>query len=287
MLVTAVRVLVEGVCFRDCLMDGVEVSLGDDSEDGLLSGFFETQSMMLGAYEQRFMASAHRVIKCGGARGPLSAFAWGDGEAVLLVHGLGGRGVQLRAFVEPLVRRGFMPVLFDLPGHGSREQVRTDFDECADAIAMVALACGRVAAAITHSLGALWFLVANRHHALCERLVTLGAPASLVAHVERHLTAQRADAPARAALYAGLERRFGAGVWTEYSPDALLCRSIDDLLVVHDREDRVVPFEDALALVKRTRSASLLATSGLGHIGLVANLGVVGRACEFVAGEKH
>src|SRR5262249_24762467 len=39
--------------------------------------------------------------------------------AVLLVHGWGGRGVQMGAFVEPLRARGYRVVWFDQPGHGA------------------------------------------------------------------------------------------------------------------------------------------------------------------------
>ena len=38
--------------------------------------------------------------------------------AVLLVHGWGGRGVQMGSFVAPLLARGYRIVWFDQPGHG-------------------------------------------------------------------------------------------------------------------------------------------------------------------------
>src|SRR5262245_12439095 len=48
-------------------------------------------------------ARAHTVdLACGRVR----AWAWGTGPGVLLVHGWGGRGAQLRAFVEPLLAAG-------------------------------------------------------------------------------------------------------------------------------------------------------------------------------------
>src|SRR5688572_7959580 len=43
----------------------------------------------------------------------LDVWLWGSGPSVLLVHGWGGRGAQLAAFVEPLVARGFSVVSFD------------------------------------------------------------------------------------------------------------------------------------------------------------------------------
>src|SRR5262249_35923574 len=49
----------------------------------------------------------------------IEVWLWGSGPTVLLVHGWGGRGAQLGAFVEPLVTRGFSVVTFDAPGHGA------------------------------------------------------------------------------------------------------------------------------------------------------------------------
>src|SRR5688500_1442660 len=48
----------------------------------------------------------------------LQAWSFGEGPAVLLVHGWGGRGTQLRSFVDPIVRSGRRAILFDAPGHG-------------------------------------------------------------------------------------------------------------------------------------------------------------------------
>ncbi|MGZ5446135.1 MAG: alpha/beta hydrolase [Thermoanaerobaculia bacterium] len=47
------------------------------------------------------------------------AWSWGEGPAVLLVHGWGGHAAQFQSFVEPLVRAGFRAIAFDAPSHGS------------------------------------------------------------------------------------------------------------------------------------------------------------------------
>ena len=51
-------------------------------------------------------------------RGLLRAWRWGEGPAVLLVHGWGGRGGQTLALVAPLLRAGCAVVTFDGPAHG-------------------------------------------------------------------------------------------------------------------------------------------------------------------------
>jgi len=59
--------------------------------------------------------------------GELAAWVWADGpKTVLLVHGWAGRGLQLGAFVEPLVGAGYRVVACDGPAHGESPGRRTN-----------------------------------------------------------------------------------------------------------------------------------------------------------------
>ena len=49
----------------------------------------------------------------------IATWTWGTGPRIMLVHGWGGRGAQLGAFVEPLVANGFSVAWFDGPAHGA------------------------------------------------------------------------------------------------------------------------------------------------------------------------
>src|SRR5882724_3750081 len=81
----------------------------------------------------------------------LDVWLWGTGPSVLLVHGWGGRGAQLAAFVEPLVARGFSVVTFDAPGHGASESGIVTIPEMVAATRAVAAARGPLAGVIAHS----------------------------------------------------------------------------------------------------------------------------------------
>ena len=48
----------------------------------------------------------------------VTAYRFGDGPAVLLMHGWGGHAGQLTAFVEPLVAAGRSVIAVDAPSHG-------------------------------------------------------------------------------------------------------------------------------------------------------------------------
>src|SRR5690349_4240764 len=51
----------------------------------------------------------------------LPTYSWGQGPAVLLVHGWEGRATQLGAFVPALLEAGYRVVAVDMPGHGAAD----------------------------------------------------------------------------------------------------------------------------------------------------------------------
>src|SRR6516225_6956859 len=73
--------------------------------------------------------------------------------AVLLVHGWGGRGIQMGEFVAPLVASGRRVVWFDQPGHGESGRGPVALPNFVRAVHALAATHGPFEAAIGHSLG--------------------------------------------------------------------------------------------------------------------------------------
>jgi pimeloyl-ACP methyl ester carboxylesterase len=213
----------------------------------------------------------------------LRVFSWGAEEAptIVLVHGWEGRGLQLGAFAEPLVAAGFRVVAFDAPGHGDSSGRRSAPIEIARALRAVARHLGGVEAVVAHSLGTVGTSLAVRQGLAVERLVYI-AP---VAFVDRFLfeLEERLGTP-RALLERvreRLERRFGLP-WRELEIRELARHAHQPLLIVHDRDDREVPFLDGRELFRSWPGARLLATSGLGHRRILREEKVVAETARFL-----
>jgi pimeloyl-ACP methyl ester carboxylesterase len=219
-----------------------------------------------------------------GARRPVTAWRWGYGPTVLLVHGWEGRGSQLGAFVEPLVRAGLSVVAFDAPGHGDSPGHRLFLTELADCIADIARAVGPLHAIIAHSFGGAATLLAHRRGGVDPARNVMIAPNVLVDDaVARFARAVALDDADRASLEAQLAR--DNGVPTDaLELDQLVGRRDAALLIVHDRLDREVSFTHAERLAETWRQARLHATEGLGHRRILRDDAVVAEVVEFV---KH
>ncbi len=217
--------------------------------------------------------------------GGLEAWVWGSGpRTVLLVHGWAGRGLQLGAFAQPLVERGFRVVAFDGPGHGRSPGRRSSLPEVAAATAEVARHFAPIEAVVAHSFGAAaTLLAAGRGELEVERLVFIAPFARLQGVLERFSDLTGFSLEVMARMRRRLEARFGFH-WPSAEPLRLAAGQTLPVLVIHDREDREIPFEEGRDLAVAWPGAHFLPTTGLGHYRLLRDPQVIASAVGFLAG---
>lgn len=226
--------------------------------------------------EARPFAVAH-----GGRR--LAAWSWGGGPDVLLVHGWDGRGAQLGAFVPPLVGAGFRVTAFDAPAHGASAGSRTNLFDVAGAVRAVAATLGPLHAVVAHSFGGAATTLALARGLAAGRVVYLAPASRLEGAIERFLGLLDLPEAAERSFYGEFERRFGAGVWEELALTRLAPRLDAPALVLHDPDDREVPFEDGERLAAAWPGARLVPMPGLGHRRILRDERALAPAVGFVA----
>ncbi len=214
-------------------------------------------------------------------RGRLRAWRFGDGPPVLLVHGWGGRGGQMTSLVPAVVAAGLSAVTFDGPGHGGSSGRLASVPHFADAVAAMAAGTG-ARAGLGHSMGAAGLALAMIRGLPIEAAVFVAPPRSPDGYVTRFSRAMGLGPAAEARLRAALARRLGI------DPGALdLPRMAGGmeapLLVLHDREDREVPWSDGAAIAASWKAARLVTTAGLGHRRILRDAPAAREAAAFLA----
>jgi hypothetical protein len=216
---------------------------------------------------------------------------WGDGPVVYLVHGWGGSGTQLGAYVEPLVQRGYRVVSFDSPSHGisdpgpsgRRSSTGVEFAKALDA---VAARFGPAHTVIAHSMGAISTLLTLKCGWLATDRLVLLAP--LTSFSLQFRTVQRALAigPRTNRHVERLARRRVGLAMEDLDLEALLA-DVDtvSMLVVHDRDDRQTSFSASQRLAATVPGALFVATRGLGHQRLLRDPQVTSTVVGFVDGD--
>jgi pimeloyl-ACP methyl ester carboxylesterase len=74
--------------------------------------------------------------------------------------------------------------------------------------------------------------------------------------------------------------------WADLDPARLAPRLAAPALLIHDREDRIVPWQHGAALARLWPGARLLSTRGLGHRRILEDAQVTHAAAQFITGKS-
>lgn len=217
----------------------------------------------------------------------IHAYVWGDPVRqpyVLFAHGWSSHGTRVASWLKPLRDAGYAVVAFDQAGHGRSSGTHTTLPDFTCHLLAVGRHFGPAAAVIGHSLG--------------------GAASALA--LARGLQAQRAILIAPAADPLAAVERFSRFVWLAgYLGRRMFARfeqamrfDVDDLqahnnvpkigrpaLIVHDVEDREVPWSEGERYARFWQDSRLLSTRGLGHNRVADDADVIAAAVRFLRGE--
>ena len=249
---------------------------------------FTTPPRFAHTLAERELLATGRGFVVDSPEGRIAAWRFGDADrpAIVLAHGWGGRGAQLRAFVPKLLAAGYQAILFDHVGHGhseGREASLVHFMKGVGAVVRDVEAKGaRVAGMVAHSLGAAaataWLNLTRRE----MRVVLIAPPTSLERYSGYFARRLGISESIRRAMQHRFERRFGHR-WEEFELPQSVANVGAQALVIHDANDKEVTPASGLALARAWHAAKFLRTRGLGHRQILRDATVVDDAVDFIA----
>lgn len=228
-----------------------------------------------------WLAAGRRFdVSVGGRR--VAAWSWGQrGPGVLLVHGWGSRGARFVDMGGALLSSGYRVVTFDAPGHGASSGRLSSGPEFARATLAVATAVGPVSVVVGHSLGGFASALAIGAELAARRAVFIAPSASPESYSAQFAALLGVADPVMESMRARLEQRLGFE-WEEMNIPARAPAMRIPLLVIHDRDDREVRWEDGAAIARAWPGAKLVTTTGLGHHRIVSDSAVIGQVLSFL-----
>lgn len=202
---------------------------------------------------------------------------------VLCAHGWSSYGLRFRSWVQGLRERGYAVVCFDMPAHGRSAGRQATLPHFARAVLAVGLHFGPAAAAIGHSLGGAAIAQAAARGFRAGRLLLLAPAADPQAALERFARHLRLGPAAARAIQQEFEQRL-AEPMVQYTAESAGPRLALPVLIIHDLEDRDVPWSDGERFALSVPGARLLTVSGLGHHKLVDDAAVIAAGLRFLDG---
>jgi len=213
----------------------------------------------------------------------LAVWRWGtEGPLVLLVHGWDSRASHLGAFVEPLLAAGYRVLAFDGPGQGDSEGVRSNVVDLGQAILDVVEATGPVSAAIGHSMGSAALLYAFAHGLETRATVHIAGPSSLRGVLIRTAAMLELNMEQGRELISLMEGETGLPV-DDMELSALAQGLRHPALILHDPEDREIPFGESERLNTAWAQATLHPMPGLGHRRIISAVPAIDLSLELIA----
>lgn len=219
--------------------------------------------------------------------GGIASYEWGpeSGPLVLLVHGWSGRGTQMGAFAEALVKRGYRVVAIDGPAHGSSSGEQTNVGQFSNCLVQVQKELGPLEAVVAHSFGAGCSVLAVMKGMQAKKLVLVAGPAHYEKVIQNFLRMLKMSEKAEVFFYQNLEKKIGMKA-SDMNVGVLGHEALKDqlrVLVVHDRDDKEVPFSSAMAIQTAWPEVEVYETMGLGHRRILKNPEVAQKVAQFIS----
>ena len=220
--------------------------------------------------------------------GELAVTTWGNGPAVLLMHGWGGARAQMTGFVEPLLTAGYRVAAYDQPAHGESDGKTTNLLEIAPTMDLIAEWEGPFQAIIAHSFGTLItsYALVERNFPPPARLVYFGAFNQLLESLPRFQVQAGVSDEIMAGFRAMLYENFGQDVLDAITNESLTLRIPIPALMFHDVADNVTPVEDSRAIARVWKQAQFVETEGLGHRGALQSRSIHEQVVKFLKAEE-
>lgn len=196
----------------------------------------------------------------------ITTYHWlGKNKTILLAHGWESNTSRWDYILNDLKAQDYNIIALDAPAHGKSDGKQFNailYSECIAAIAQKF----KPEVIIGHSVGGMATVFSLKNHDLpfVKKIVLLGAPAHFTGVFSRYKTMMGYNKRIENGLEKIIVERFNHN--SDYFSAADFSASIAaEGLIIHDKKDKIIPYEDALLFAKRYQNAELITTTGFGH----------------------
>jgi pimeloyl-ACP methyl ester carboxylesterase len=189
----------------------------------------------------------------------------GTKKTILLAHGWESNASRWSYLLDDLLKENYNIILLDGPAHGNSEGKQFNAVLYSEFINVV-VNYYEPAILIGHSVGGMAsvFCMYNHQHEFVKKMVLLGAPAHFTGVFTRYKTMMGYNHRISEGLDRIVLERFGQP--TDYFSAANFTKEITAKgLIIHDKKDKIIPYEDALLFANRYNNSELITTTGFGH----------------------
>jgi pimeloyl-ACP methyl ester carboxylesterase len=252
----------------------------------ILKRFFKPKFYDLTPLEKQFLengTSFHihihdKDIRC---------WKWGQGPGILFVHGWNGRGVNFAYFFKSFIDAGYSVITYDAPAHGESEGQVTNYFELSDTVrSFLDFSNGfNIQGIIAYSIGASAVINCMAKDKPSVDAVLIAPALKLKEILFNAFNYHGVPEFVYQSLVADMEKYYGYDVHQD-NPDVLAKTISTKMLIVHDKDDRTIPYTDSKTLSDKTDNFYLHTTEGLGHKRILRDNAVIDVITAYLLNEQ-
>ena len=196
----------------------------------------------------------------------IMTYRWpGNKKTILLVHGWESNSGRWKPLVNHLKEKDYNIIALDAPAHGNSGSELFNALLYSEFIHVVAKKF-QPSIIIAHSVGGMAAVFFQNKYQLkiIQKLVLLGAPSNFKDILKRYTDMLGYNQRVTEQLNNIIVERFGAT--PESFSTAKHIKTINSKgLIIHDENDTIIPYGDALHIKNSFNNSKLISTKGLGH----------------------
>ena len=198
----------------------------------------------------------------------IKKYSWGKGtKTALLVHGWESNAGSLGAFVKLLTEHNYTVIAFDCPAHGQSGGKQTTLFRNSDAALLICKQIAHIDVAITHSFGSVVLMNALLHHKniSLQQMIMITTPNQMRKAFDDFYTLLKVSKKVQQKMEEKVQKRYSISI--DEMTASLLCHQIEikQALIIHDKNDKVIPFENAVEVAKNLNNCKLIPIENAGH----------------------
>jgi pimeloyl-ACP methyl ester carboxylesterase len=216
----------------------------------------EQREFLDSAFQEELKYSNHAIM----------TYRWlGSKSTILLAHGWESNACRWKNLVLELKKKGHNIIALDAPAHGlsgSRFFNAVLYSEFINIVA----ARFQPEIIIGHSVGGMSTVFCHNKYQLksINKIVLLGTPSEFTDVLKRYTDMLGYNHRITEQLNLTIIERFG-DIPENFSTSKHLESIESKGLIIHDEDDQIIPYQDALLIKKSFKNSTLISTKGLGH----------------------
>lgn len=193
-------------------------------------------------------------------------YKWlGKNKTVLLAHGWESNSARWQKFIKALQKQNYNIIALDAPAHGNSGSNYFNAPLYAEFI-NVAIKKFNPSILVGHSVGgmATVFSYHKYQFTTIEKMILLGTPSELTDVFKRYVDMMSYNKSILRQINNLAFERFGKYP-KDFSTSKFLENATFEGLIIHDEQDPIIPYNDALLIINSFKNSKLITTQNLGH----------------------